>query len=205
MKEFQKGILDNDRVITAENVQRMGEVIALCAIKTVIVRGGKDLHNLYKGLLRDVNRSNDDMSRYSDGYEIAQEAMLFLCQHMGKKLGDICITKYGKATTIKSACFRCADNYLEKQYARHIINTVSLDERITSEPETTLDDEQKNDYTAVDGVVKQMKLTKVEQETLSHLMVGLTCIEIAKLCNANRTTIWRRQNRIRQKYVSAFC
>ena len=33
MKEFQKGILDNDRVISAENVQRMGEVIALCAIK----------------------------------------------------------------------------------------------------------------------------------------------------------------------------
>ena len=44
MKEFQKGILDNDKVITEENIQRMGEVIALCAIKTVIVRGGKDLH-----------------------------------------------------------------------------------------------------------------------------------------------------------------
>lgn len=27
MKEFQKGILDNERVISAENVQRMGEVI----------------------------------------------------------------------------------------------------------------------------------------------------------------------------------
>lgn len=40
-----------------------------------------------------------------------------------------------------------------------------------------------NNYTVVDGVVKQMKLTKVEQETLSHLIVGLTCIEIAKLCN----------------------
>lgn len=39
MKEFQKGILDNDKVITEENIQRMGEVIALCAIKTVIVRG----------------------------------------------------------------------------------------------------------------------------------------------------------------------
>ena len=72
MKEFQKGILDNDRVISAENVQRMGEVIALCAIKTVIVRGGKDLHNLYKGLLRDINRSDDDMSRYSDGYDCAR-------------------------------------------------------------------------------------------------------------------------------------
>ena len=60
MKEFQKGILDNDKIITTENVQCMGEVIALCAIKTVIVRGGKDLHNLYKGLLRDIHRSNDD-------------------------------------------------------------------------------------------------------------------------------------------------
>ena len=100
MKEFQKGILDNDRVITAENVQRMGEVIALCAIKTVIVRGGKDLHNLYKGLLRDINRADDDVSRYSDGYEIAQEAMLFLCQHMGERLDDVYVTKTGRNITI---------------------------------------------------------------------------------------------------------
>ena len=68
MKEFHKGILDNDRVISAENVQRMGEVIALCAVKTVIVRGGKDLHNLYKGLLRDINRTiksqpHDDLAQ----------------------------------------------------------------------------------------------------------------------------------------------
>lgn len=75
MKEFQKGVLDNNRVISTENVQRMGEIIALCAIKTVIVRGGKDLNNLYKGLLRDINRFDNDMSRYSDGYEIAQEAL----------------------------------------------------------------------------------------------------------------------------------
>ena len=123
-------------------------------------------------------------------------------QHIGEKLGDNYTTKYGKVVTIRSACFRYADNYLEKQYTRLIINTVSLDERITAESETILDDEQKSDYTAVDGVVKRMKLTKVEQETLSHLMVGLTCIEIAKLCNANRTTIWRRQNSIRKNIWS---
>ena len=96
MEEIQKGILDNDRVISAKNVQCMGEVIALCTVKTVIVRGGKDLHNLYKGLLRDVNRADDDMSRYSDGYDIAQEAMLFLCQHMGKRLDDVYVTKTGR-------------------------------------------------------------------------------------------------------------
>lgn len=201
MTEVNKGILDNDVVISAKNLQKIGKVIALTCIKTVIVRSDKDLHYLYKGMLKDMNRAKDDLSSFSDAYDIAQEAMLFLCQHMGEKLGDNYITKYGKTTTIRSACFRCADNYLEKQYTRHIMNTIRFDERITAESETILDDEQKNDYTVADGVVEQMKLTKVEQETLSHLMVGLTCIEIAKLCNANRTTIWRRQNSIRKKYL----
>ena len=135
MKEFQKGVLDNDKIISVENVQRMGEVIALCTIKTVIVRGGKDLHNLYKGLLHDVNRSNDDMSRYSDGYEIAQEAMLFLCQHMGKRLDNVYITKTGRKTTIKQACFSVADRYLAKNYVAPMLNTISLNEQITTEPE----------------------------------------------------------------------
>lgn len=203
MKELNKGILDNDMVISPENVQKMGEVIALTCIKTVIVRSGKDLHYLYKGLLRDINRSKDDFSPLSDSYDIAQEAMLFLCQHIGEKLGDICITKYGKATTIKSACFRCADNYLEKQYTRHIVNTVSLDERITAEPETILDDEQKNDYTVVDGLIAKMKLTAAEYETLCAYMTGLTYLEVTRLLNVNRTTIWRRQNSIRKKYLQA--
>ena len=203
MKELNKGILDNDMVISPENVQKMGEVIALTCIKTVIVRSGKDLHYLYKGLLRDINRSKDDFSPLSDSYDIAQEAMLFLCQHIGEKLGDICITKYGKATTIKSACFRCADNYLEKKYTRHIVNTVSLDERITAEPETILDDEQKNDYTVVDGLIAKMKLTAAEYETLCAYMTGLTYLEVTRLLNVNRTTIWRRQNSIRKKYLQA--
>ena len=126
MKEFQKGVLDNDRVISAENVQRMGEVIALCVVKTVMVRSGKDLHNLYKGLLHDVNRSNDDMSRYSDGYGIAQEAMLFLCQHMGKRLDDVYVTKTGRKITIKQACFSVVDRYLAKNYVAPMLNTESV-------------------------------------------------------------------------------
>lgn len=136
MKEFQKGVLDNEKVISAENVQRMGEVIALCAIKTVIVRGGKDLHNLYKGLLRDINRADDDMSRYSDGYEIAQEAMLFLCQHMGKSLDDAYHTKTRRKITIKQVCFSVADRYLAKNYVAPMLNTTSINEQIATELET---------------------------------------------------------------------
>lgn len=201
MKEVNKGILDNDMVISAENVQKMGEVIALTCIKTVIVRSGKDLHYLYKGLFRDMNRSKDDYSPFSNAYDIAQEAILFLCQHIGEKLGDNYTTKYGKVVTIKSACYRCADNYLQKQYTRYMANTISLDERITSESETILDDEQKNDYIAVDGLISKMKLTAAEYETLCAYMAGLTYLEVTRLLNVNRTTIWRRQNSIRKKYL----
>ena len=203
MKEANKGILDNDMVISAENVLKMGEVIALTCIKTVIIRSGKDLHYLYKGLLRDINRSKDDYSPFSNAYDIAQEAMLFLCQHIGEKLGDNYTTKYGKVVTIKSACYRCADNYLQKQYTRYMANTISLDEQITTVPETTLDDEQNNDYTVVDGIISKMKLTTAEHETLCAYMSGLTYLEVTRLLNVNRTTIWRRRLSLQRKYALA--
>ena len=69
MKEVNKSILDNNVVISVENIQKMGEVIALTCIKTVIVRSGKDLHYLYKGLLRDMNRSKEDNSPFSNAYD----------------------------------------------------------------------------------------------------------------------------------------
>ena len=147
-----------------------------------------------------MNRSKDDHSPFSNAYDIAQEAMLFLCQHIGEKLGDNYTTKYGKTTTIRSACYRCADNYLQKQYTRHLANTISLDERITSESETT-DEEQKNDYTAVDGLISKMKLTAAEYETLCAYMAGLTYLEVTRLLNVNRTTIWRRRMSLQRKYV----
>lgn len=78
MKEVNKGILDNDMVISTENIQKMGDVVALTCIKTVIIRSGKDLHYLYKGLLRDMNRSKNDYSPFSNAYDIAQEAILVL-------------------------------------------------------------------------------------------------------------------------------
>lgn len=82
-------------------------------------------------------------------------------------------------------------------------NTISLNERITAEPETILGDENKNDYTAVDGLIDKMHLTAVEHETLSILMAGFTMLQIGKILNVNRTTIWRRQNSIRKKYLQA--
>ena len=68
---------------------------------------------------------------------------------------------------------------------------------------TILDDEQKSDYTAVDGLIAKMKLTTVEYETLCAYMAGLTYLEVTCLLNVNRTTIWRRRMSLQKKYALA--
>ena len=65
MKEASKGILDNDMVISAENIQKIGEVIALTCIKTVIVRSGKELNYLYVKLIDDINHSKNSTKPFS--------------------------------------------------------------------------------------------------------------------------------------------
>lgn len=65
MKEVSKGILYNDMVIYAENVQKMGEIIALICIKTAIVRLGKELNYLYVRLIDDINHSKNSTKPFS--------------------------------------------------------------------------------------------------------------------------------------------
>ncbi len=125
------------------------------------------------------------------------------CQHIGKRLDDVYVTKTGRKITVKQACFSVADRYLAKNYVAPMLNTTSLNEQIKTEPETTLDDEQKTDYTGVDGLIAKMKLTAAEYETLCAYMAGLTYLEVTRLLNVNRTTIWRRRISLQRKYALA--
>lgn len=55
---------------------------------------------------------------------------------------------------------------------------------------------------AVNTIIKAMHLTSAEYETLKANMFGMSNIEIAKLLNVNRTTIWRRISSVIRKYNS---
>lgn len=81
--------MSNETVITADNVKCIGEILALQALKTTIAYTGKTLHKLYQGLVHDILRSETCTDAFSDGYDLEQTAILFLCEHMGKKLGDV--------------------------------------------------------------------------------------------------------------------
>lgn len=196
----KKRILDDDVVITQDNIQHIGEIIAVATIKTVMCRSGKNLYWLYDGLIQDCKRKADVNHIYSDGYDIAQTAMLFLCEHISKQLGDTYITARDKIITIKQACFRFADRYLDKQYTRHLAHTTAIDESTTASTTTFIGDESNNDYAAVDTIIEAIHLTPAEYETLTAYMSRLSNIEITRFLNVNRTTIWRRRKRIIVKY-----
>lgn len=192
-------ILDDDVVITADNIKKIGELIALLTIRTVMCRSGKDLYRLYDGLIKDCNKSNESLDEYSDGYDIAQTAMLFLCENIGKRLGDNYTTSRGNVISIKQACFRFVDRYLNKQYTRHLMHTTAMDEAATASTITFIDDESDNDYTAVDALVERMNLTQGEYDVLCAYMSGLTYLEVTQLLKVNRTTIWRRKMKLQKK------
>ena len=195
--------LDDDVVITADNIKKIGELIALLTIRTVMCRSGKDLYRLYDGLIKDCNKSNESPDKYSDGYDIAQTAMLFLCEHIGKRLGGNYTTTRGNVISIKQACFRFTDRYLDKQFTRHLAHTTVINDSVTSSHITFIGDESDNDYTAVDALIERMHLTQGEYDVLCAYMSGLTYLEVTQLLNVNRTTIWRRRMSLQRKYTLA--
>lgn len=194
-------ILDDDVVITADNIKKIGELIALLTIRTVMCRSGKDLYRLYDGLIKDCNKSNDSLAEYSDGYDIAQTATLFLCEHIGKRLGGNYTTTRGNVISIKQACFRFTDRYLDKQFTRHLAHTTAISDSVASLHISFIEDESNNDYTAVDALIERMNLTQGEFDVLCAYMSGLTYLEVTQLLNVNRTTIWRRRTRIQEKFL----
>ena len=196
-------ILGDDVVIAADNIKKIGELIALLTIRTVMCRSGKDLYRLYDGLIKDCNKSNDSLDEYSDGYDIAQTAMLFLCEHIGKRLGDNYTTAHGNIISIKQACFRFTDRYLDKQFTRHLAHTIVINDSVASSHITFIEDESNNDYTAVDALIERMNLTQGEYDVLCAYMSGLTYLEVTQLLTVNRTTIWRRRMSLQRKYTLA--
>ena len=80
--------------------------------------------------------------------------------------------------------------------------TVSIEE--CSPADASIDFETQyeiEDYTKVDTIIHQMRLTVAETETLNHYMAGLGFVEIAHMQKVNNTTVWRRRKNIQKKYL----
>lgn len=192
-------------MITAQNVQKIAELITVGAVKNVMIHSSRDLYRLYKSLLADIYRPQDSLELYSDGYDYVQEAICFLCNYLGKKAGDLCPDKHGKKAPVSTACARYIGRLLFKNYRKiAAYETCSFED--TTLPENTIKNPAQpteKDYRRYDMLIKKMSLRAYEYDTLCALMSGMQLTEISRFFNVNRTTIYRRKLAIQRKYLSA--
>lgn len=190
-------LLDN-QVITRENVQELGEKLAMSAISGMKRFEGRRLDSLQKGLLNDVfHYSNNRL--ISDGYDIAQECICFLCHYIDKPLGTKCINQYGKPDTVRIACYKIARSYIRKELKKQDMD--SIEYMVITDEECIQTEE---DYTRVRKIQKLLNLTKEEKALFEYMVENVMQKSIAEFLKVSTKTIRKRMNSIRQKYFKVF-
>ena len=201
--------MNKKEVITKENVKTMGVAIAVaCARNWCAMYYSDRAKKLYDGLVRDVYHHNGDPARnYSDGYDLAMEAIAFLCEHIGKRLSDTTtIMKYGnpRKTTILKGCFFVVAQYITKQvtYERKSVN---IDDPTVMEMDECIFipmAEDTNDWDKVDEIIIKLQLTPEEIQLLDYRMSGKSYPEIGRLVGCANSTVRARLLRIGKRYIN---
>ncbi len=192
---------DNE-ILTMDNIQPIGERMAMCAVRGYArMSGSNRVYKLRADLCRDLDYKDNPRYIITDGYDLAQEAICFLLEHLGERLSDrTCKGWHGDTITVKVACYRHLGNYLQRRDRENGHND-SLESFEYNEPFT---EDIRIDYTEqekeVDETIERMNLSVEEKETLLCYMAGMGYVEIAKYFEVTNTTIWYRRQRIQRKY-----
>ena len=134
--KFSHGKYRNESELFAEpisknNVKLMGEMIALQALRTIKKFDMRVADKCYIGLIKDLHHMNEVGYIVSDGYDVAQTAICFLYQFVGRKVSEIYgKDRKGEEITIKLACYRevnCFIDLLRNRPDRHGTIVESID------------------------------------------------------------------------------
>ncbi len=188
--------------ISFENVQQMGEMIALKTLRGRYAYARYALEWLYVGLVKDLNRNNDVHHVFSDAYDLAQTAICFLCEFVGKSLNDVYMIKNGQEITIKKATYLLVGRTIDRM-RRYMSRSRDIND-YTEELSVEIDHYEEKDYTEVDNKIELLNLKPRDRAVLDCYMAGMTCNEIAEFLDIDRITVWRRRTRAQVKYKALF-
>ena len=213
--KFSKGKYANElelfnEPISAENVKLMGEMIALQALRTVKKYDMKIADKLYIGLIKDLHHMNEIDYIVSDGYDCAQTAICFLYQFLGRTVHEIYgKDKKGKEITIKLACYREVDHFIDtlrnRSDRRGPIEYIDFTDykALPMDPVNCFEHEQ-TDYSKYDELVGALQLSALELAILNCYMNGMRQSEVCAELGIGRGTINHRKASIRQRYYSLY-
>ena len=194
----EKRKISEDVVITVDNIKELGEKIALWGLKVKNNLTNRRLDNLFYGLIKDVHEPLGDKETYSDGYDIAQEVILFLCNHIGKKLGDLVLDYKGRMYPIKTLAMRVVFSYLDKILKKD--NRCKPYSQSLKYETVDLGYKEKEDYSRVDKVLEKLNLSEGEQQVLDIYMSGYGTYEMCRFYNMNVSTLYTRRRNIRKRF-----
>lgn len=192
-------IISDDVVISYDNIQDIAEIITLSAMKRIAIFSDHKFDSMYKGLIRDIYRNGTLTQTYSDGYDYVQEAICFLLEHLGQRLGDM-TDRYKRRISIRRKCF-CIVNSSIRRSERYYDKLDNIEDYIHHEQPEDEEIEIEECYAEVDDKIAKMKLTVTEKQTLDCYMVGMRFVEIAKFLSVDLSTVWRRRASMKRKYI----
>ena len=188
--------------ISFENVQQIGELITLKCLRGYCAYSRQNFEKLYTGYVKDLNRRNYPTHTFSDAYDLAQTAICFLCEFIGKELTDVYTIKNGKVITIKQATYTLVSRYVDRM-RRNNYRACDIDNYVES-LSVEIDHYEEKDYTAVDNSIENLNLKARDRVVLDCYFAGMTCNEIAEFLDIDRVTVWRRRQRAQVKYKALF-
>ena len=193
--------------ISAENVRLMGEMIALQALRTHKKFDMKVADKLYIGLIKDLHHMGEIDYIVSDGYDVAQTAICFLYQFIGRTVNEIYgKDRKGKEIAIKLACYREIDRELMR-LRQKAERTKSIDftdyKALPMDPVNCFEQEQ-TDYSKYDELVDALRLSALELAILNCYMNGMVQSEVCAELGIGRGKINSRKASIRRRYYDIY-
>ena len=214
--KFSKGKYANEselfsEPISAENVRLMGEMIALQALRTIKKFDMRVADKCYIGLIKDLHHMNEVGYIVSDGYDVAQTAICFLYQFVGRKVSEIYgKDRKGKEITIKLACYREVNRFIDVLRNRPdrrgtIVESIDFTDykALPADPVDCFEHEQ-TDYTKYDELIGALQLSALELAILNCYMNGMVQSEVCAELGIGRGTINFRKASIRKRYTARF-
>lgn len=188
--------------ISFDNVQKIGELITLKALHGFLAFSRQSFEKLYIAYVKDLNRLNYPSHTFSDAYDLAQTAICFLCDFIGKELTDVYTIKNGKVITIKQATYALVCRHVNRmrRYTQRSCDIELHPETLSVE----INHYQEKDYTEVDNKIELLNLKPRDRLVLDCYMGGMTCNEIADFLDIDRVTVWRRRQRLQMKYKALY-
>ena len=186
--------LTDNTVITQENILDLGKAIALKAVKGSLRYAYGTLDYLHQDIINDLYHHNI-MDNYSDGFDIVQETVCFLCNFIGCKLGD-CYN----GMTIRFACFKTIYAFIRKQIK---VNNNEVDDEVLPYIPTPETIDEPTDYSKAKEIVRAVTSTQLERQILSYFYYGVTVNNIAEFLDISTDKIYKRRRKFKDR-LSAY-